>query len=53
MFERLMGKSYYCFLDGYCGYNQIVIAPEEERLLLLTLLVLSCIGECLLVYVMH
>jgi hypothetical protein len=29
MLERLAGHSYYCFLDGYSGYNQIVIAPED------------------------
>ena len=23
MFERLAGQAYYCFLDGYSGYNQI------------------------------
>ena len=27
MLERLAGHSHYCFLDGYLGYNQIVIAP--------------------------
>ena len=30
MLERLAGKSYYCFLDGYSGYNQIIIAPEDQ-----------------------
>jgi hypothetical protein len=28
--ERLAGHSYYCFLDGYSGYNQIAIAPEDQ-----------------------
>ena len=23
--ERLAGQSFYCFLDGYSGYNQIVV----------------------------
>ena len=27
MLERLAGHAYYCFLDGYSGYNQIPIAP--------------------------
>ena len=27
--ERLAGHSYYCFLDGYFGYNQMEIAPED------------------------
>ncbi|VVA32707.1 PREDICTED: LOW QUALITY PROTEIN, partial [Prunus dulcis] len=31
MLERLAGHSYYCFLDGYSGYNQIVIAPEDQE----------------------
>ena len=29
MLERLAGHSHFCFLDGYSGYNQIVIAPED------------------------
>ena len=29
MLDRLTGKQYYCFLDGYSGYNQIAIAPED------------------------
>ena len=28
--DRLIGHSHYCFLDGYSGYNQIAIAPEDE-----------------------
>ena len=31
MLDRLAGKKYYCFLDGYSGYNQIVIALEEQE----------------------
>ena len=27
MLDRLIGKEYCCFLDGYLGYNQIAIAP--------------------------
>ncbi|KAK8708359.1 hypothetical protein V6N13_059401 [Hibiscus sabdariffa] len=30
MFDRLAGKTYYCFLDGYSGYNQIAIAPKDQ-----------------------
>ncbi|KAL4348431.1 hypothetical protein GQ457_17G010370 [Hibiscus cannabinus] len=30
MLDRLVGKQFYCFLDGYSGYNQIVIAPEDQ-----------------------
>ncbi|WRX14111.1 Reverse transcriptase domain - like 10 [Theobroma cacao] len=29
--DRLAGKKYYCFLDGYSGYNQIAIAPEDQE----------------------
>ena len=31
MLERLAGHSYYCFLDGYSGYNQIEIALEDQE----------------------
>ncbi|RDY10469.1 Retrovirus-related Pol polyprotein from transposon 17.6, partial [Mucuna pruriens] len=29
--EKLAGKSHYCFLDGYSGYMQIHIAPEDQH----------------------
>ena len=29
--ERLASHAYYYFLDGYSGYNQIVIAPEDQE----------------------
>ncbi|CAN6700147.1 unnamed protein product [Malus baccata var. baccata] len=31
MLERLAGQSFYCFLDGYSGYNQIPIAPKDQE----------------------
>ncbi|KAJ4930451.1 hypothetical protein NE237_000117 [Protea cynaroides] len=31
MLERLVGRSHYCFLDGYSGYHQIVIAHEDQE----------------------
>nr|XP_012568510.1 uncharacterized protein LOC105851652 [Cicer arietinum] len=31
MLERLAEHEYYCFLDGYSGYNQIVVAPEDQE----------------------
>ncbi|KAM2855560.1 hypothetical protein PS2_000017 [Malus domestica] len=31
MLERLAGHSFYCFLNGYSGYNQIVIAPDDQE----------------------
>ena len=29
--DRLAGYQYYCFLDGYSGYNKIAIAPEDQE----------------------
>ena len=31
MFDRLARKGWYYFLDGYSGYNQISIAPEDQE----------------------
>ncbi len=31
MLDRLTGKEYYCFLNGYFGYNQIAITPEDPE----------------------
>ncbi len=31
MIERLAGKRYYCFLDGYSGYYQIPIAKDDQE----------------------
>ncbi|MCI74525.1 reverse transcriptase, partial [Trifolium medium] len=31
MLEMLSGKAYYCFLDGYSGYNQIVVDPVDQE----------------------
>ena len=31
MLDRLARHSYYCFLNGYSGYNQIAIAPEDQE----------------------
>ena len=31
MLNRLVGHEYYCFLDGYSGYNQITISPEDQE----------------------
>ena len=31
MLERLAGHQYYCFLDGYSGYNQIMIHPDDQE----------------------
>jgi len=29
--ERHVGHANYCFLDGYLGYNQIAIAPNDQE----------------------
>ncbi|CAN6446975.1 unnamed protein product [Victoria cruziana] len=29
--ERLAGQSYYCFLDGYYGYNQVAVHPDDQE----------------------
>ena len=31
MLERLAGLSYYYFLDGYSGYNQIAVDPNDQE----------------------
>ena len=31
MLDRLAGHEYYYFLDGYSGYNQITISPEDKE----------------------
>ena len=31
MLDRLAKHSHYCFLDGYSGYNQIAITPEDKE----------------------
>lgn len=31
MLERLAGHEYYCFLDGYSGYNQIPVNSQDQE----------------------
>jgi hypothetical protein len=31
MVEHLTGHEYYCFLDGYSGYNQVLVDPEDRE----------------------
>ena len=31
MLDRLVEHTHFCFLDGYFGYNQIAIAPENQE----------------------
>jgi hypothetical protein len=34
--ERLAGQSYYCFLDGYSGYNQVAVDPQDQEMTMFT-----------------
>ena len=29
--EKLSGQNFFCFLDGYSGYNQVNIHPEDQE----------------------
>jgi len=31
MLKRLAGKSFFCFLDGFSGYYQIVVAYKDQE----------------------
>ena len=31
MLERLVNQDFYCFLDGYSGYNQILVNLEDQE----------------------
>ena len=31
MLDKLAGHSHYCFLDGYSGYNQIMVDPKDQE----------------------
>ena len=53
MLERLANHLYYCFLDGYSGFFQIPIHPDDhKRRLSHALMSPSPTGECHLAYVM-
>ena len=52
--ERVTGHEFYCFLDGYLGYNQIEIVLEDQEKITFTCpFVLLHIEGCLLDYVLH
>ncbi|KAL0413405.1 UNVERIFIED_CONTAM: Retrovirus-related Pol polyprotein from transposon.6 [Sesamum radiatum] len=38
MVEKLSEHEYYCFLDGYSGYHQVAIAPEDQEKITFTCL---------------
>ena len=31
MVEKLAGQEYFCFLDGYSGYNQVVVSSKDQE----------------------
>jgi hypothetical protein len=41
--ERLTNNSYFCFLDGYSGYSQIAIQPEDQEKTLSLVLMALCL----------
>nr|GEV85796.1 reverse transcriptase domain-containing protein [Tanacetum cinerariifolium] len=54
MLERLAGNEYYCFLDGFFGYFQILIDPHDQEKTTFTCPYgRSPIDACLSVYAMH
>jgi len=54
MLERLAGHNYYCFLDGYSGYNQIAMLQRiKKRPHSHVLLARLRTGGCHLDYAMH
>ncbi|GJT67925.1 hypothetical protein Tco_1019405 [Tanacetum coccineum] len=53
MLERLAGNEYYCFLDGFSGYFQIPIDPQDqEKTTALALMERLPTDVCLSTYVM-
>ena len=52
--ERVAGHEFYCFQDGYSGYNQIEIALEDQEETTFTYPLENFpLGKCPLDYVMH
>ena len=53
LLERVSGHPFYCFLDGYSGYFQIEIAPEDQEKTTFTCPFGTMLtGGCLLVFAM-
>ncbi|XP_070020220.1 uncharacterized protein [Nicotiana sylvestris] len=52
--DSLAVQDYYCFLDGYSGYNQILIVPkDQEKTPSLVLMALTLSRECHLGCAIH
>ena len=51
--ERLANHTHFCYLDGYSGFSQIALHPDDQlKKLSLVLLVYILTDACILVYVM-
>lgn len=54
MLDRLAGRGWYCFLDGYSGYNQIPETPRAKiRPHSRVIMAYLPSRGCLSIYVMH
>jgi hypothetical protein len=54
MLECLACKSFYCFFDGYNGYNQILINPKNQEKTIFTCpFGTYAYRKCPLVSIMH
>jgi hypothetical protein len=54
MVERLAGHEYYYFLDGYFGYNQVPVDPEDQEKTTFTCSFgMFAYRSCPLAYAMH
>lgn len=54
MLERLSIQEFYCFLDGYSGYNKIIVnSKDHEKTAFHAPLVYFLIKECLLGCIMY
>ncbi|GJW91797.1 reverse transcriptase domain-containing protein [Tanacetum coccineum] len=47
MLERLAGNEFYCFLDGFSGYFQIPIDPQDQEKMTFTCPLIPCCSETL------
>ena len=53
MLKRKAGKSFYCFLDRYNRYNQIIINLDDQEKIIFICKFDMHIRECLLVFVIQ
>ena len=53
MLERLAKHSYFYYLDGYSGYHQVPIHPDDQSKTTFTCTYGTFARECRLVFAMH